>query len=266
MLQKRLIPFVHRRGMLVALALLTAGAAVAATNRAHAQSDWPKRPITLIVSQSAGASPDVFARHMAERLRPLLNQSVIVENKPGGGNAIGAVAAARSAPDGHTFFFATSAALTMNPFLMKNLPYDPLKDFVPVALVTRSHQVVVAHPDFPGKDLAGLIAEVKKNPNKYSVAIDGPRNLSGVIMKNSRQQGWPRHGGGALHQHPAVAAGGGGGAAADRHLLASVPKARSGPAPSEPSLAPRPAASPRCPRSSRSPKPFPASTTSAGSW
>ncbi len=183
MLQKRLIPFVHRRGMLGALALLAACAAVAATDRAHAQSDWPKRPITLIVSQSAGASPDVFARHMAERLRPLLNQSVIVENKPGGGNAIGAVAAARSAPDGHTFFFATSAALTMNPFLMKNLPYDPLKDFVPVALVTRSHQVVVAHPDFPGKDLAGLIAEVKKNPNKYSVAIDGPRNLSGVIMK-----------------------------------------------------------------------------------
>ena len=169
-----------RRGLLAAFALLAAGST---SVQAQGTGDWPKRPITLIVSQSAGASPDVFARHLAERLRPLLNQSVIVENKPGGGNAVGAVAAARATPDGHTFFFATSAALTMNPYLMKNLPYDPLKDFVPVALVTRSHQVVVAHPDFPGHDLAGLISEVKKNPNKYSVAIDGPRNLSGVIMK-----------------------------------------------------------------------------------
>ncbi len=71
----------------------------------------------------------------------------------------------------------------MNPYLMKNLPYDPLKDFVPVALVTRSHQVIVAHPDFPGVTLAGLIEEVRKNPKKYSIAIDGPRNLSGVIMR-----------------------------------------------------------------------------------
>ena len=171
------------RRQLIRLAFGTAVAGVLGLSPASAQTDWPRRPITLIVSQSAGASPDVFARHLAERLRPLLNQSVIVENKPGGGNAVGAVAAARAAPDGHTFFFATSAALTMNPFLMKNLPYDPLKDFIPIALVTRSHQVVVAHPDFPGKTLAGLIEEVKRNPGKYSVAIDGPRNLSGVIMR-----------------------------------------------------------------------------------
>ncbi len=98
MLQKRLIPFVHRRGLLAALGLLAAGATTAVTGPAQAQSDWPKRPITLIVSQSAGASPDVFARHMAERLRPLLNQSVIVENKPGGGNAVGAVAARAPRP------------------------------------------------------------------------------------------------------------------------------------------------------------------------
>jgi tripartite-type tricarboxylate transporter receptor subunit TctC len=169
------------RVLLAAIAVVLA-AGLAAT-RVKAQPDWPRRPITLIVSQSAGASPDVFARHLSERLRGVLNQSVIVENKPGAGNAIGAVAAARSAPDGYTFFFATSAALTMNPFLMKNLPYDPLKDFTPVALVTRSHQVIVAHPDFPGRSLAQTIDEIRSNPNKYSIAIDGPRNLSGVIMR-----------------------------------------------------------------------------------
>lgn len=164
------------------------GAALAATLAgmaapAIAQAPWPQRPITLIVSQSAGASPDVFARLLSEKLNGVLNQAVIVENKPGAGNAIGAQAAARSAPDGYTFFFATSAALTMNPFLMKNLPYDPLKDFVPVALLTRSHQVLVAHPDFPAKNLQDLIEVVRKEPNKYSIAIDGPRNLSGVIVR-----------------------------------------------------------------------------------
>ncbi len=155
---------------------LTATAAIA-------QPTWPQRPITMIVSQAAGASPDVFARLLAEKLNATLGQPVIIDNKPGAGNAIGAQAAARAAPDGHTFFFATSAALSMNPFLMKNLPYDSVNDFVPVALVTRSHQILVAHPDIPARSLADVIALAKKEPDKYSIVIDGPRNLSGVIVR-----------------------------------------------------------------------------------
>lgn len=111
-----------------------------------AAETWPQRPVTFIVSQSAGASPDVMARMIATKLSVTLGQSVIVENKPGAGNVIGAQAAARSAPDGYTFFFATSAALVTNPYMVKNLSYDPVKDFVPVALVTRSHQVIVCIP------------------------------------------------------------------------------------------------------------------------
>jgi tripartite-type tricarboxylate transporter receptor subunit TctC len=148
-----------------------------------AQSTWPQRPITMIVSQAPGASPDVFARLLAEKLNALLKQPVIIDNKPGAGNAIGAQAAARAVPDGHTFFFATSAALSMNPFLMKNLPYDSVNDFVPVALVTRSHQILVAHPDVPANSLAEVIALARKDPDKYSIVIDGPRNLSGVIVR-----------------------------------------------------------------------------------
>lgn len=144
---------------------------------------WPQRPITFIVSQSAGASPDVMARMVANKLSAPLGQSVIIDNKPGAGNVIGAQAAARSAPDGYTFFFATSAALVTNPFMVKNLSYDPLKDFVPVALVTRSHQVLVVHPDVPAKTLAELIALDKKDPGKYSIAVDGPRNLAGVTAQ-----------------------------------------------------------------------------------
>lgn len=152
----------------------------ASTSGSLAQS-WPERPISLIVSQPAGASPDIIARLVADRLAQFLKQAVIVDNKPGGGNTVGAHAAARSAPDGYKFFFATSASLVTNPFLMKSVPYDPIKDFVPIALIARSHQVVAVHPSLAIKTLADLIALDKKEPGKLSIAADGPRNLSGVI-------------------------------------------------------------------------------------
>jgi tripartite-type tricarboxylate transporter receptor subunit TctC len=145
--------------------------------------NWPQRPVTFIVSQSAGASPDVMARMIASKLSVTLGQTVIVENKPGAGNVIGAQAAARAAPDGYTFFFATSAALVTNPYMLKNLSYDPVKDFSAVALVTRSHQVIVVHPDVAAKTLAELIALDKAAPGKLTLSVDGPRNLAGVTAQ-----------------------------------------------------------------------------------
>ncbi len=144
---------------------------------------WPQRPITFIVSQSAGASPDVMARMITTKLSTILGQTVVVENKPGAGNVIGAQAAARSAPDGYTFFFATSAALVTNPYMVKNLSYDPVKDFIPVALVTHSHQIFVVHPSVNAKSLNDLIALDKADPGKISIAVDGPRNLAGVTAQ-----------------------------------------------------------------------------------
>lgn len=152
--------------------------------------DWPQRPITLIVSQPAGASPDVMARMIAERMGKTLGQTVIIENKPGAGNVVGAAAAARAAADGYTLFFATSAALVTNPFMMKSLPYDPVKDFAPIALVTRSYQLIVVHPDVAAKTLPELIALEKKTPGKFSMSVDGPRNLAGVTA-----QGLNKHAG-----------------------------------------------------------------------
>jgi tripartite-type tricarboxylate transporter receptor subunit TctC len=163
---------------LTAFVLLT----LSALSPASAQT-WPQRPVTFIVSQSAGASPDVMARMIATKLAAPLGQQVIIENKPGAGNVVGAQAAARAAPDGYTFFFATSAALVTNPYMLKNLPYDPMKDFVPVALVTRSHQVIVVHPDVPAKSLPELIALDKKEPGKISMSVDGARNLAGVTAQ-----------------------------------------------------------------------------------
>ena len=154
-------------------------ALVALTASAQAQN-WPQRPITLVVSQPAGASPDVMARMIAERMSKSLGQTVIIENKPGAGNVVGASVAARAAPDGYTLFFATSAALVTNPYMMKNLPYNPVKDFAPIALVTRSYQLIVVNPQVPAKTLPELIALEKKSPGKFSLSVDGPRNLAGV--------------------------------------------------------------------------------------
>ncbi|MDP2412129.1 MAG: tripartite tricarboxylate transporter substrate-binding protein [Pseudolabrys sp.] len=163
------------RNSVIALAV----ALVAFAAPASAQT-WPQRPITLIVSQPAGASPDVMARMIAERMSKSLGQTVVIENKPGAGNVVGASAAARSAPDGYTLFFATSAALVTNPYMMKNLPYNPEKDFAPVAFVTRSNQLIVVNPSVEAKTLGELIALEKKSPGKLSLSVDGPRNLAGV--------------------------------------------------------------------------------------
>lgn len=163
------------------IAVFAASLACAALPGATAHAQTTSRPITLIVAQPGGASPDVMARIIAGRLGPFLDRSVIIENKPGGGNVIGSVAAARAAPDGMTFYFATSAALVLNPFLMNNLAYDPLKDFKPVAFVARSNQLVVAAPDLPVKTLADLIKLDRNTPGKISLAVDGPRNLAGII-------------------------------------------------------------------------------------
>src|SRR6185503_10291302 len=100
--------------------------------------DWPARPVRFILSQAPGSSPDIAARITADRLSRAWGQQVIVDNRPGGQNIIGTQLAARATPDGHSFFFATTASIVMNPFTFKSLPYDPVKDFVPVAMIAKS--------------------------------------------------------------------------------------------------------------------------------
>ena len=164
----------------LALAVVVAAIAQPAGAQSSAPGDWPNRPVTFIVSQAAGSSPDVMARLLASKIEPVIGQPIVIENKPGGGNVIGAMAAVTAAPDGYTFFFGTSAALTYNQFLVKKLPYDAARDFAPVALVTKSYQLLVVNKDVPATNLAEFIALDRKNPGKYSIADDGPRNLTGV--------------------------------------------------------------------------------------
>ncbi len=147
-----------------------------------ALADWPERPVTLVVSQGAGASPDIMARLLAEKLSAKLGTRFIVDNRPGGGNVVGSASVARSAPDGYTLFFATSAALVTNPYVMKNLPYDPLKSFDPAALVATSQILIVANPASGITSVKSLIEKSKAGP-VVSVGVDSPRNLSGIIAR-----------------------------------------------------------------------------------
>jgi tripartite-type tricarboxylate transporter receptor subunit TctC len=164
----------------VARALLPLVFALTAAPQADAQG-WPNKPIRIVVSQAAGGTPDVICRFLGDRLAKALGQQIIVENRPGGGNVVGALAAARSASDGYTLFFATAAALVTNPYTFKSLPYDPLKDFVPVSMIAKGPFVVLAHPNVPAKNLPELFAYDKANPGQLSFATDGPKNFSGIL-------------------------------------------------------------------------------------
>ncbi len=155
-------------------------AMLAAAGQAGAQA-WPARPIKLIVSQGAGGAPDIVARLVSERLSQSLGQQVLVENRPGSGNIIGAQLAARAAPDGYTLFFATAAALVTNPYTFKSLPYDPARDFVPVGMVGKAPFLVLVHPSVKANTLGELIALEKSQPGKLTFATDGPRNFSGMV-------------------------------------------------------------------------------------
>ena len=164
------------------------GAALTFASAGFAQS-WPQRNVTMIVSQAAGASPDVLGRLIADRMAKSLGVGVVVENRPGAANVTGSLAAARAEPDGHTIFFATGAALVSNAFLIKSLPYDPMKSFVPIAFVSRSDQLVLVHPDLKATTLPELVALEKKEPGKISMGVDSPRNLAGITAQAINRRG-----------------------------------------------------------------------------
>jgi len=165
----------------IARALL-AIALAAAAGPAAAQ-DWPSKPVKWILSQPAGASPDITARLVAERLSKIWGRQVIVDNRPGGQNVIGAQLAARSPADGYNYFWATTAAIVSNPFTFKSLPYDPERDFVPVVLIGKSPMVVAVNNSVPAKSLAELIALDRAQPGKLAAANEGAKTFGGMMSQ-----------------------------------------------------------------------------------
>lgn len=142
---------------------------------------WPTKPVKFILSQGAGTPPDIIARLLGEHLSRMWGQQVIVENRGGGQNVIGAQAAAHSPADGYTYYFATTAAVVTNIYTFKSLPYDPVRDFVPVAMIGLSPFLIAANPSVPASNAAELIAFGKSHPDALSFASDGQRGFGGML-------------------------------------------------------------------------------------
>jgi len=172
----------RKRASCVAVSAVLAAFLLAAGSGFATAQDWPTRPIKFIVSSAAGGAPDILCRIITDRLSRHLGQQIIVENRPGGANSIGAQAAARSAPDGYTFFFASAAALVTNPYTFKSLPYNPASDFIPVAKIAEGPFVFLAHPSVAANTIGELIALEKADPGKLTFATDGKRSFAGMLV------------------------------------------------------------------------------------
>ena len=165
--------------------ILIATSIAAAAGPANAQSNYPTRTITLIVPFAAGGPTDIIARILAQSLSQSLGQSVIVDNRPGGGGNPGMALVARAIPDGHTLLL-TSTAIAVNPGLFENLPYDPIKDFAPISELVNAPNVLFVKPDSGITSIADLIAKAKAEPTKYNYASPGvgtKSHLTGEQLK-----------------------------------------------------------------------------------
>jgi tripartite-type tricarboxylate transporter receptor subunit TctC len=152
---------------------------------AQAQT-YPSRPVRIIVPYPPGASTDFTARLMGGKLQESLGQPFIVDNRGGAGGAIAAELAARATPDGHTLFFGTPAALCITPAIRGKVPYDAMRDFVPINRLVVNAQVMVALPSFPANSVADLIKMARAEPGKYiyaSVGVGSPQHLGFELLK-----------------------------------------------------------------------------------
>jgi tripartite-type tricarboxylate transporter receptor subunit TctC len=151
---------------------------------AHA---FPDKPVRFVIGFTPGGPSDILARALGQKLADRWGQQVVVENRPGAGGNLAAEAVAKSAPDGYTWLLGNNSILATNHALYRKLPYDPLKDFAPVALVALQPNILVVHPDVPAKSMGELIALARQSPGKLNYASSGAgaaAHLAGELFKS----------------------------------------------------------------------------------